>query len=263
MLERLRVPAAALILAVACVPDDPPEGARRRLRLSAAREAKGPLEPPRTKAPTPQDANQLADVPSADPELYQSFSDDFERSAIGPNYRTSSKSWRISEGRLCGTRAHNRPVWLARRLPVNARVEFDAISSSPDGDIKVELWGDGKSGATASSYTNATSYLAVFGGWKNSLHVLARLDEHGRDRKELRLDPEADDPRLYPVESERSYHFRIERRDGATLRWFVDDIEILSFTDGSPLAGPGHDHFGFNDWETPVCFDNLDILPLD
>lgn len=261
MLERFGVLASGLVLALACVPEDPPGGPRRRPRSTAVRQAEA-LQAPRLRAPT-LDASPLAVTPDADPALRGSFSDDFERSAIGDNYRTSSDAWRISDGRLCATRAHNQPIWLARRLPLNARIELDALSSSPDGDIKVELWGDGQSGATGRSYTNATSYLAIFGGWKNSLHVLARLDEHGRDRKELRLDPESDDPRLYPIESERSYHFRIERRDGKTVRWFVDDIEILSFTDPSPLAGAGHDHLGFNDWETPVCFDNLDILPLD
>ena len=66
-----------------------------------------------------------------------------------------------------------------------------------------------------------------------------------------------------PVEAGRSYHFVIERRDGRTVRFSVDEVEILTLTDPSPLAGPGHEHFGFNDWETPVCFDNLDITPLD
>jgi hypothetical protein len=52
------------------------------------------------------------------------------------------------------------------------------------------------------------------------------------------------------------------RDDGKTVRWYVDDLEILSFTDPSPLAGPGHDHFGFNNWEVPLCFDNLEVTPL-
>jgi hypothetical protein len=58
------------------------------------------------------------------------------------------------------------------------------------------------------------------------------------------------------------YHFKIERSDGKTVRYAVDDTEILSLVDKSPLSGPGHDHFGFNDWQVPVCFDNLSITPL-
>ena len=26
--------------------------------------------------------------------------------------------------------------------------------------------------------------------------------------------------------------------------------------------GVGHDHFGFNDWEVKVCFDNVKVTPL-
>jgi hypothetical protein len=29
-----------------------------------------------------------------------------------------------------------------------------------------------------------------------------------------------------------------------------------------PLRGAGHDHFGFNNWQVKVCFDNLKIVPL-
>ena len=94
------------------------------------------------------------------------------------------------------------------------------------------------------------------------MHVLARLDEHAADRSELRVDPGETDPRAQPVLPDRSYRFKIERTDGQTVRYFVDDVEILSLKDSSPLAGDGHEHFGFNDWQVPACFDNLTIIPL-
>ena len=28
------------------------------------------------------------------------------------------------------------------------------------------------------------------------------------------------------------------------------------------VAGAGHEHFGLNEWEAPVCFDNLKVTPL-
>jgi len=37
---------------------------------------------------------------------------------------------------------------------------------------------------------------------------------------------------------------------------------MLSYADTAPLTGPGHDHFGFNDWEVKVCFDNVHVVPL-
>ncbi|WP_394825308.1 hypothetical protein [Pendulispora albinea] len=182
---------------------------------------------------------------------------------LGPNWRQSNTDvWHIENGRLCGQGARNHGVWMTRAIPVNARIEFDAISDSPDGDLKAEVWGDGQSGATAISYNNATSYLPIFGGWKNTLHALARQNEHGKDRKEIHIDKTSDDPRERPVVAGQIYHFKIERTDGKTVRWFVDGLEMASFADDAPLAGPGHEYFGFNDWEVKVCFDNVKVTPL-
>jgi len=182
---------------------------------------------------------------------------------LGPNWRqASTNAWRIENGRLCAQNARNHGVWLTRALPPNARIEFDAMSESPQGDLKAEVWGDGQSAATAISYTNATSYLTIFGGWKNQLHVLARIDEHGKDRKEIKVDKTSDDPREKAVVPGQTYHFKIERSDGKTVRWFVDGLEMLSWNDSEPLSGPGHEYFGFNDWDAKVCFDNVKVVPL-
>lgn len=187
-------------------------------------------------------------------------------SPLGPNWTVAqgSTAWRIDNGRLCGRGAKNHGVWLKKKLPINARVEFDAITDSADGDLKAEIWGDGRSGATAVSYTNATSYIAIFGGWKNSYHVLARKNEHGKDRKEIKVDQESDDPRQQPASVGQVYRFKIERNDGRTVRFSVNDVELASYTDGEPLVGIGHDHLGFNNWSESVtsCFDNIKITPL-
>ena len=50
--------------------------------------------------------------------------------------------------------------------------------------------------------------------------------------------------------------------DGKTVKWWVDGNEMLSYVDPAPLAGAGHDHFGFNDWDVKVCFDNVRVVPL-
>jgi hypothetical protein len=175
---------------------------------------------------------------------------------------TSPGIWHIENGRLCGQNAHNHGIWLKKTLPVNARIEFDAVSQSPDGDLKAEYWGDGRSFATALSYTNATSYLTIFGGWHNTFHVLARINEHASDRKEIKIDKDSDDPREKPVMAGQVYHFKVERTDGKTVRWSIDGNEMLSYPDPAPLTGLGHDHFGFNDWEVKVCFDNVRVAPL-
>ena len=175
---------------------------------------------------------------------------------------TAPGIWHVEQGRLCGEHAKNHGIWLKRTLPVNARIEFDAISSSTDGDLKAEYWGDGRSYATALSYTNATSYLTIFGGWHNKYHVLARINEHGTDRKEITVDPSSDDPREKPTVAGQIYHFKVERTDGKTVKWSVDGVDMLSYPDSQPLSGPGHDHFGFNDWDVRVCFDNVKVVPL-
>jgi hypothetical protein len=184
-------------------------------------------------------------------------------SNLGPNWiQMKTNAWRVENGRLCGENAHNHGVWLNRTLPINARIEFDAIALTEDGDLKTEVWGDGHSYATGTSYTNATSYLAILGGWKNTTHVLARLNEHGTDRKEIRVDKSSDDPRQRPAVRGQLYQFKIERNDGRTIRWSVNGIDYLSWSDPAPLVGQQHDHFGFNEWEAKVCFDNVKVTPL-
>jgi hypothetical protein len=245
--------AAAVILVLpsaGCVPNGPPTGERVQDREKSGQ----------PHAAVSASAGPVA-FASFDPVLMEPFVDRFDRTEIGVDYRPAGPAWKLQDGRLCSEHARNRGIWLKRRLPTNAHIAFDAQSASPDGDVKVEVWGDGASGATTVSYANATSYLAILGGWKNSLHVLARLDEHGHDRREIRLDPESEDDRERPLSPDQSYHVEIERRDGHTVRFSVNGARLLQFDDPEPLVGRGHDHLGFNDWDVPVCFDNLVITP--
>jgi hypothetical protein len=227
---------------------------------AAVRPLPGVGTPPQPVAAIPEPPKPAAAPP--DGAITTAYWDAFDRPELGAEWNPTSPEWRIQAGRLCGKNAKNHPVWLKRKLPVNARIEFDAVSTSPDGDLKVELWGDGQSFAKGTSYNDATSYLAIFGGWKNQFHVLARLDEHAKDRPEVKVNQANTDPRARPVQPGASYHFKIERTDGKTVHWFVDDIEVIAFTDKAPLKGAGHEHLGFNDWDAQVCFDNLQVTPL-
>ncbi len=92
--------------------------------------------------------------------------------------------------------------------------------------------------------------------------MLSRLDEHAKNRLEIQVDPSSAHERNKPVVSERVYAFRIEREDGKTVSWWVDGVLMHQLRDPKPLVGDGHDHFGFNDWEVRVCFDNVKITPL-
>ena len=267
----------------ACVPDDPPPGSRPSEIQSKPETPnrpapRAPLQPgaipsafARPPFPLPQvpsaaasaaQAPSLPTTPDHDTILVAPFVDRFERADVGADWTSTGGTWRLEGGKLCVEHARNHPIWLRRRLPTNARIEFDAISGSPEGDLKAEFWGDGRSAADSITYNDATSYLTIFGGWKNSFHVLARIDEHATDRPEVRIDDSNDDLRAKRVQPGKSYHFKVVRDDGRTVRWLVDDLEMLTYPDPRPLLGPGHDHFGFNDWDVRACFDNLTVTPL-
>ncbi len=248
------------LLASACLPADPPgfrrDAGRTLTRSPASKPARSRPRPNPTPAPS-----GLAVAPDA-AVIDEALNEDFNRADLGPDWNPTSSAWRIDEGRLCAKGAKNHGVWFKRRLPKNARIEFDATSGSPEGDIKAEAWGDGRSRPAGTTYDDATSYIVVLGGWKNRLNVLARLNEHANNRVELRLVPGSEDPRTQPVVEGRSYHVEIERNDGRTVRVTVDDLEVLEMEDPAPLVGHDHQHFAFNNWDVPVCFDDLIITPM-
>lgn len=217
---------------------------------------------PADRQPSPPRPVLVPTVRELDPALEDAWRDDFEREELGDAWRSLSDAWRVVDGQLCGRGARNRGVWLRRRLPETVSVTFDARSDAAAGDIKVEVFGDGHTGANKNTYDDATSYLLIFGGWNNEMHVLARLDEHGAGRLVAHAATEGTSVRTQKVQPHRAYRFRIERAADKTLRWWVDDELIHELADDDPLAGPGHDHFGFNDWNAPVCFDNLEVRPL-
>lgn len=177
------------------------------------------------------------------------FADAFDRAEVGADWgSTGGSSWSIREGALWGAGTRNDPLWLRMRLPRDVAIEFTARSEtatgSRPGDIKIEVFGDGRD--------HASGYVLVFGGWGNAVSVIARQDEHGADRVERRD---------RKVEIGRTYRMRVERR-GTTLRWFVDGEPFLSFDDPRPLEGPGHDRFAFSSWDADLVFDDLRIEPL-
>ena len=185
------------------------------------------------------------------------FSDDFDREEVGPNYRAAAADygykagrWVIENGRLKAEKIHNAALWLKRELPQNIRVEFDAKAHSNDGDVKCEIFGDGR--------THQSGYILIHGGWKNSTVCIARQDEHGEDRKVDNRDCSVRGGRRQCVESDVDYHWAVERM-GSTLKWYLNGRLIMTYPDGSPVQGS---HFAFNNWEAPVSFDNLKIYLL-
>jgi hypothetical protein len=194
------------------------------------------------------------------PVIATPFADDFERVEPGPDWLdTSGGAYRTTGGKLNVTRAYNHPLWLRRKLPRDVVVEFDAVSKSPAGDIKVELFGDGESFDPDKGRYDPTSYMIILGGWNNSNSIISRLGEHEEAVKASRERGPGQPP---PVETGRTYHFTITRK-GGLIDWKLDGAPFLAWTDPSPLAGSGHEFFAVNDWEADVSLDNLRIRPAN
>lgn len=215
--------------------------------------------------------------PAATVEL--PYSDDFSSpERLEKNYFNTGGLWRIENGELKSPGVRNNPLWLKASLPQDVAVEFDARSESPQGDIKVELFGDGSD--------HSSGYVFIHGGWNNSVSIISRLDEHGvalsRLQEQARAKaqqlglPEADlvttgvfkpDTRMrveanpFKVEIGKTYRWRIERR-GGHIRWTIDGQPFMEFSDPFPLAGKGHDRLGFSSWDATLFFDNLRVEPL-
>lgn len=207
------------------------------------------------------------------------YNDDFsDPSTVQKRYWSSGGLWRVVDGQLLCPGVKQNPLWLKAKLPQNVVVEFDVRSQSPEGDIKVELFGDGSD--------HASGYVFIHGGWNNSLSIIARRDEHGRSLQQLQAEAQrvATDKKLpsaglietgvfnentrmrveanpYPVQIGRMYHWRIERR-GSKLSWAIDGQPFMEFDDPIPLVGEKHNRFGFSCWEAQLYFDNLHVEAL-
>ena len=175
--------------------------------------------------------------------------DDFSAPTLGRDWKRGEGEggkgrWKLVGGELRGQNMHNDPLWWSRPLPERMRVEFTARALTEEGDLKVEVFGDGK--------THASGYVLIFGGWDNSLDVIARLDEHGGDRLARKA---------FEAQSGKTYSMAVER-DGDAVRWYVDGMLHMSYEDPAPLRGPKHAYFAFNDWEAPVAFDDFKVFEL-
>lgn len=168
------------------------------------------------------------------------FSDDFERQDIGTNWLNKSGKWQMKDGWLHVQGDENAGVWLNSPLPDRTRVEFDAKSLSSDGDLKFEIFARAKE--------HQTGYIAILGGWKNKISIIARLNEHGEDR----LESDAN------VTIGKVHHFTAVRTDNV-LKWYVDGNLILQFPDKDPIDGV---YFAFNNWASDAWYDNLKIFEL-
>jgi hypothetical protein len=190
------------------------------------------------------------------PPIKQRWVDDFEsRDAPGPDYYQTGSGYRVDHGALNAHGAHNKPLWLRKKLPHDVQIDFTCWSNSPDGDIKVEVFGDGRYFDPDQGDYTSTGYVFIMGGWHNEKSIIVKGYEHGTDMTPPKMTPK--------VVAGQKYHWRIVRK-GAVLTWYVDDMAtpFLEYRDQSPWSGAGHEYFAFSNWETDTWFDDLAITPL-
>lgn len=175
------------------------------------------------------------------------FFDDFEREALGESWTTKHPGWRIESGVVRDDNAKNLGLWLNQPTPQKTRISFKIRSGSmPAGKT---FPGDVKCEAFATKQEHQAGYVFINGGWSNQLDVVARLDEHGADRKEQ---PAA------RVKADEWVQWDIIRT-GKDLYWFRAGSLLMHYRDESPVRG---DFFGFNNWESRIAFDDLAIYEL-
>ena len=197
-------------------------------------------------------------APSQDGTLV--FEDDFERTEIGEHYRQAEAdyksggpgTWTIQNGRLRAENIHNAALWLKTPLPTNVRVEFIARALTDTGDLKCEIFGDGK--------THQSGYILINGGWNNRVRGIFRQDEHSKEHVKKDRDCPTVGKNRVPrcVDKGVDQNWTIERYD-ARVRWYIDGHLVITYDDAFPLDGR---HFAFNNWKAPTEFDQLRIYDL-
>jgi hypothetical protein len=173
------------------------------------------------------------------------YTDNFDRAELGPDWFPSGGHWTIDQGSVLTTGANNAPLFLKVDLPADVVVEVDIKSETRTVDAKIELMTNGRA--------HQSGYVFILGGWSNKISAIARLDEHGSDRR---------DKSPTEVTGPKSYRWRIEKK-GGDLRWFLDGKPYMTFSDKEPLDGPGHNRLAFSNWQNQLRYDNLKIWPYD
>lgn len=188
-----------------------------------------------------QDSSSSAE---ATPAAAVPFADDFNRASLGEHYKKTGGTWEVIDGQLHSSGEKNVPLWLDAPLSKNVRVEFTTLSKSRAVDTKVEIFGDG--------LRHESGYIVILGGWNNTISTIARLDEHEKTRVEKRT----------TWKQNQRYRWKIERTDGKTLNFYVDDQLVLAYVDKEPLYGPRNNKLAFTNWASDVYYDDLKITPL-
>jgi tetratricopeptide (TPR) repeat protein len=173
------------------------------------------------------------------------FTDNFERTSLGDDWRMVGGQARIINGwmRITSNRGNDVYASVRRPFPDNIRLEFDArFPADLDYicDLACFVAGD-------EHECDNVGYCLSFAADGNTC---SRIQREGVD---IRINLEA------IAEAGRSYHLVAEMVEGH-LTLSVDGKQILNYLDMIPLAGAGHDHLGLVTFKHGAEFSNFRVL---
>ena len=190
------------------------------------------------------------------------FEDNFDRQELGEKWRSVHSGWKLVDGWVHSSKAHNRALWLQQAFKGNIIIEFDARSEPAPkgkqfrGDIKIDAFATRPERVQCGRDLCSTGYVVINGGWFNKTDLIARIDEHKTDPTIVKR--RAAESAGSQVSPSVVYRWQIVRRD-STIEWYRDGQLQLTYSDDSPIDGG---YFGFNNWESEIYFDNLKVFSL-
>lgn len=152
----------------------------------------------------------------------QQFSDDFERTALGGDWKILQGDWRIENGWL---RGEGGMVMCTREFEGAQRLEFDAKSDNP-----CDLSGIISAGPNGYE----SGYFLGFGSGENTLSKLLVAGKLAQ--------------RADRIIAPGQVHHIVCQRDGHRVTLHVDGSEVLNYRDERPLAGKGQNQVGLYMW---------------
>jgi hypothetical protein len=165
------------------------------------------------------------------------FSDDFNRPALGPDWKIVQGDWSLKEGALVSSGG---TLLCARKFPGLHKVTFDA-EAAPNPALS-----DISPFIQAGARGHAEGYLLQFGGHNNECSAIQRTGKLLRDNRTCRIVP----GRAHSLAAEF---------DGQNVRLTVDGKTVLEYREFLPLIGPDHERVGFYVHEGVIKIRNLKV----
>ena len=145
--------------------------------------------------------------------------------------------WHIESGQALRSAARTTTACGSRRPARQRPDRVRRLAESAEGDLKAEYWGDGAVAATG-ALLHERDELPHHPRRLEEQVPRARAPQRARRRPQGdRGRPDSDDPREKPVDAGQIYHFKVERKDGKTVKWSVDGNEMLLPGRPEPLVG--------------------------